>query len=634
MNWIDPYLADALSAALLHSLWQGLVIAGVIFFITKSGIFRNERYYYAIYLSGIFITLITSITTFFYFYDAQPLIAPPVAEAHGEISLFYSVIHPSNSTQWTAILAGIWSIGAMVFLLRILIGYFKIFQVVNNASSASRIWKERLEDLVKKIGINEQIILKTTTKSAVPFIWGFSKPAIIIPIMYFTRLNPREIDGILLHELAHIKKYDFVINFLQLVTESLFFYHPAIWWLGYHTRMQREFRCDALVSKHTKDLSSYLHALYQAAQICVSTPNTKVALLNNKSQLTMRIRRLTSKNPGNNPGNPALSLFLLFFFAFSCFAFSNIWSSPKQVELESLDLLPQKTFDVEKLDTDLSMAHWIPNTFRNSDNLPNLHASSENSKIQTNFEETRSSDLQIIDTVPDEKKINYLEQQLKIREQDLAKMEQKMQETLTLKLEASHLQLEKMAKELELAHQELEGDDDHHRRMEALARAEEKLAGKMEEMNHSMEKEFESGVLRQHALEIEKKAIEIEELKLEGALDEIKEKEKELQKMNLELRKMRIELKQKQHELMNNPAIIKAKEDLQKQQKMLRDEQHSKMDKLGSETREMQMRMKELQKKMQLNIEDTRKEMSEVHQGVVDEIRELKEKLEKEKGNQ
>src|SRR4029079_16056399 len=101
-----------------------------------------------------------------------------------------------------------------------------------------------------------------SARARVPFVVGWIKPAVVIPGSALTGLSVQELDAILLHELAHIRRHDYAINLVQTLIETLFFYHPAIWWVSRQIRKEREHCCDDLAAESCSGgVAVYVRAL-------------------------------------------------------------------------------------------------------------------------------------------------------------------------------------------------------------------------------------------------------------------------------------------------------------------------------------------------------------------------------------
>lgn len=108
-------------------------------------------------------------------------------------------------------------------------------------------------------------------------VMGWRTPLILLPANVKSHLTPKQLDGVLLHELAHVKTHDYAVNFLQLLAETFFFYHPALWWVFGVVRQEREYRCDDLAAQACGDRRDYAEALL-ALEKARSRPTAAVAL--------------------------------------------------------------------------------------------------------------------------------------------------------------------------------------------------------------------------------------------------------------------------------------------------------------------------------------------------------------------
>src|SRR5207248_10168500 len=124
----------------------------------------------------------------------------------------------------------------------------------------------------------------------VPVVMGHLRPVILMPVGLFAGLSVDQVEAILLHELAHIRRHDYPINLLQIFVEGLAFYHPAVWWISGVIRAERENCCDDLVVATTGDAHEYAVALAALEQNRWATRET--ALAANGGTLVKRIRRM------------------------------------------------------------------------------------------------------------------------------------------------------------------------------------------------------------------------------------------------------------------------------------------------------------------------------------------------------
>jgi hypothetical protein len=145
---------------------------------------------------------------------------------------------------------------------------------------------------------------------------GWIRPVVPLPAATVLGLTPQQLEAVLAHELAHILRYDFLVNMLQTVAETLLFYHPAVWWASARIRQERELCCDDLAVETCGDVLCYARALTRSERLRVTTPS--LALGSAGGPLLYRIQRLAGdagwqRGPSKLPGILALTLGLMCF---------------------------------------------------------------------------------------------------------------------------------------------------------------------------------------------------------------------------------------------------------------------------------------------------------------------------------
>jgi HEAT repeat protein len=124
---------------------------------------------------------------------------------------------------------------------------------------------------------------------------GWLHPVILLPASALTGLTPQQLEAIIAHELAHIRRHDYLINLLQALIEALLFYHPAVWWVSRQIRQEREHCCDDLAVTVCGDARAYARALLEMEQLRAAGPH--LAMAANGGSLLPRIQRLVGAEP-------------------------------------------------------------------------------------------------------------------------------------------------------------------------------------------------------------------------------------------------------------------------------------------------------------------------------------------------
>ena len=187
-----------------------------------------------------------------------------------------------------------WLLGVSGLSIRLLGGWF-IAQRLKRAGTKSTPdgWQHRLNHLATRLGLRGPIRLLESALVEVPIVVGWLRPVILIPASALTGLLPQQIEALLAHELAHIRRRDYLINLVQTTVETLLFYHPAMWWVSRQVRQDRENCCDDVALDVCEDRLSYARVLATMEELRV--PRSLVAA--GGSSLAARIRRILGGQP-------------------------------------------------------------------------------------------------------------------------------------------------------------------------------------------------------------------------------------------------------------------------------------------------------------------------------------------------
>jgi beta-lactamase regulating signal transducer with metallopeptidase domain len=155
-------------------------------------------------------------------------------------------------------------------------------------------WEERFSVLVQRLSVTRPVRLAVSAAAQVPAVVGWMKPIVLVPAGIFAHLESEEIEALLGHELAHVCRHDYLVNLLQTAAETLFFYHPAVWWVSRNIRNERENCCDDLAVKICGDTVAYVRALTELERMRNAPPH--LAMAANGGSLISRVQRLLRAN--------------------------------------------------------------------------------------------------------------------------------------------------------------------------------------------------------------------------------------------------------------------------------------------------------------------------------------------------
>jgi uncharacterized protein involved in exopolysaccharide biosynthesis/beta-lactamase regulating signal transducer with metallopeptidase domain len=311
LGWVDYPLARQVGWALLHSLWQGALV-GAVFGLLRFALRRrsaNARYVagcmcLVLLLAGPALTLLdapmssttpqaaTSIQTSS---PADALVAfRPASSGHA-----HTASRAYSWPQWSAesvgrvtpVLAAAWLMGVAFFAARLSRSCWWIRDLrLRDNELLGQEWLETLNDLRLRLGVSRPVRLLKSTLVEVPTVLGWLRPVILVPAATWSGLPPHELEALLAHELAHIRRHDWLLNAFQCLVEALMFYHPVAWWISRCISEERENCCDDLVIEVCGDRLAYARALATMESLRAEQPN--LAFAASGGSLVNRIRRL------------------------------------------------------------------------------------------------------------------------------------------------------------------------------------------------------------------------------------------------------------------------------------------------------------------------------------------------------
>ncbi|WP_342086891.1 M56 family metallopeptidase [Dyadobacter sp. OTU695] len=309
-NLLPGPAVSAFGWTLIHSIWQGtlLMLVGVaaFYFLRKKS--ANTRY-----LTGVgflFAQVVASVGTFIYCY-------PKTISAVSNAKALARYTSLSASRTWSEVsrdlpitfkiqmwltahlheLVICWLIGSGILLMRFAGGWIFTERLRINAKIVmDKEWRARFGVIIAKMNISKAVEFRETAKVLTPMVIGTFSPVVLIPIGLLSGFSTAQVEAILAHELAHIRRNDYLINMLQSFVEVIFFFHPAIWWLSEKVRAEREHCCDDIALAVCGDKMSLAHALVKVAE-WQATPGLAMAFASKKPLLLHRVQRVLGLNP-------------------------------------------------------------------------------------------------------------------------------------------------------------------------------------------------------------------------------------------------------------------------------------------------------------------------------------------------
>jgi len=323
---VNGLVLESLGWALLHLLWQGTLVAVVLALALRVLGRRAAHARYGLACGALVMMLALPVATGWRHYTAvqgQPaeaavatpsalavptartFAAPTIPAPHpstvaaAPVAAFVPEIAPLLSRAAAFVgehlpwLVLTWGLGVALSSLRLLAGWLRLRRLVRAAIPAPMEWQARLEATASRLGLKRAVRLLQSATVDVPSAVGWLRPVVLLPASALTGLPARQLEMILAHELAHIRRYDFVVNLAQTLVETLLFNHPAVWWVSRVIRVEREHCCDDIAAGTSGSPLSYARALTALEELrALPTLAPSPALSALGGSLPERVRRL------------------------------------------------------------------------------------------------------------------------------------------------------------------------------------------------------------------------------------------------------------------------------------------------------------------------------------------------------
>jgi len=312
---------DAIAWTLIHFCWQAAAIAGIyrLSTVLLARSTSQTRYLIAVVAMlmmvgaavGTFASQMRSATPSPALRNAASTIedaslALPRTIAPGLISQHQGVAGSTqaNLLRW---IDGFWVLGVVVLSVRSLGGWWMIQRLRATAiEDAPEQVRESFRRIFTVMGLRRPVLLRVSSAVAGPITVGALRALVLLPLSAITLLGPDELEMVLAHELAHVRRADFLCNLLQTLVETLFFFHPAVWWMGNRIRHERELCCDDLALKVCPNPVTYATALFRLEEQRARHWRLAMALDGHQTPQTLRLRiaRILGEPVARSGGRP------------------------------------------------------------------------------------------------------------------------------------------------------------------------------------------------------------------------------------------------------------------------------------------------------------------------------------------
>lgn len=331
MSGLLPAVVPAMAWALLDFVWQGLLVgwgAALLLALLRKA---RPQVRYAVACAALLLCAAlpvagtlqrvlddASATTVLHRVAGQPLQvrpgvpAPVIAVAAGRVASWEKTLQD----QLPLVLL-CWASGAGVLALRMALGLAWVRRHSRPGAWAGHPqWQARLDQLAQRMGIARRVVLGVVDDLRSPVTAGCWRPVVLVPASLLTGMPPDLLEALLAHELAHVRRFDYLMNLLQSAIEILLFYHPTVWWLSNRIRIEREQVADDVAASTLGEPRRLALALSELDLFQLATPQLAPAAQG--GNLMSRIKRLV--RPESEPLNWKMAVPVLGLAVFAAFA--------------------------------------------------------------------------------------------------------------------------------------------------------------------------------------------------------------------------------------------------------------------------------------------------------------------------
>lgn len=332
-------LLQSLGMSLLHSLWQGAVLVVILQFLLALAGKKNASVRYVIHFTGLMVLTAGFFTTWYLLFVSMsttpsvslitdyPLHSPalplPVAWSEGQslsttLRLWFEPVSP--------FLAAGWLIGFLGIALYTSASLFYSYRSIRSGLMVpGNPLLEMFQQANMRMNLSHFGRLRLTNQQVSPMVLGIIKPIVIIPLAVVNGLSPEQVEAVMLHELAHIRRYDPLMLAIQALATRILFFHPLAWYLSAEIDHERENSCDDAVLHTFSDPINYIKALTMIQELNMM-PVPVNALTGRPKKLLGRVMRLLKPETGKSSSIRMTILFMLL-ISFGITAYAVVYSA-------------------------------------------------------------------------------------------------------------------------------------------------------------------------------------------------------------------------------------------------------------------------------------------------------------------
>src|SRR5207342_1027349 len=302
MSEFTAALVPAVGQALIHFTWQGALIGALAAIALRIARDARPQVRYAIASIAMLACAVVPIASVWLSFggaDAAAIVTTraPMRFIEASNDAVVALDWRTRLASMSPLIVALWATGASVFCLRTLFGVAWVARMRGTTQPPLQAqWQARLDALSERFGLHG-VALRMVEALDSPVAAGWLRPVVLLPTSVALRMPVELVDALLAHELAHVRRHDYLVNLLQRAVEALLFYHPATWWLSRRVRIERELIADRLAADAIEDPRRLAIALAALSELHARNSRARPALPHlahaaHGGQLMSRIQQL------------------------------------------------------------------------------------------------------------------------------------------------------------------------------------------------------------------------------------------------------------------------------------------------------------------------------------------------------
>lgn len=300
METLVQQFIKAFGWSILNSLWQSAIIYGVLFILLFSLPKLAAKYKHNLAFGSIVLMFLGFGYNFVHQFQQSAVKATAITNIQNiQAYQYFNNLPQSFSTKaenYFPVVVAFYIIGIILQLFIIVKGYGQLSKFKKESlSTIPNGWKDIFDQVTANLKINKSIKFHLSSIVNVPLVIGYLKPVVLFPLALVNQLDEDQVEAILIHELSHIRRNDFLLNLIKTAIETLLFFNPFVWMAGRFIHIEREHACDDLVLKFTGKPLNYAHALLKLELLKdKNSPAYALAATGKTQNLYQRIKRITN----------------------------------------------------------------------------------------------------------------------------------------------------------------------------------------------------------------------------------------------------------------------------------------------------------------------------------------------------